>query len=295
MLKRWVLNLAASLARRLPPRTVQRLYRWRALAGFIRRWLNRAAPDGLVEIQVAAGGLQGMRLTLDLHCEKDYWLGTYEPELQAALRHFVQPGMVAFDLGANIGYISLLLARQVGVHGKVFAFEALPENQERLRTHVTMNGFEALIQVIPMAVVDRPGTVRFLLGPSHGMGKVAGSAGRQEIGYKEEIEVEGISLDSFVFEGGHPPPQVIKMDIEGGEVLAIAGMTRLLRMHPPLIFLELHGQEAAQAVWQALSAHAYRLCRMHPPYPVVAALGELDWKAYLVALPPGVDDLRSVA
>jgi len=77
-------------------------------------------------VQVAAGGLQGLRLSLDMQTEKDYWLGTYEPELQAAVADLVKPGMQVYDVGANIGYVSLLLARRVGAAGHVYAFEALP-------------------------------------------------------------------------------------------------------------------------------------------------------------------------
>lgn len=285
-MKTWVLSLAAGLARLLPIPFKRQLYRWKPLADSIRRLLNRAAPPGLTEVRIAAGGLEGMRLKLDLHCEKEYWLGTYETELQAAIHRFVQPGMVAYDVGANIGYISLLLARRVGAQGQVYAFEALPQNLERLRAHVAMNGLEAHIRIIPLAVVDRSGKVHFLIGPSHGTGKVKGSAGREEFAYRGTLEIEGISLDSFVYEQGHPPPQVMKIDIEGGEVLAMAGMSRVLREHPPLIFLELHGEEAARVAWSALKKNDYHLCHMHPPCQEVPSPEALDWKAYLIAFPP---------
>jgi len=61
------------------------VYRSPRLARLIRRGLNRAAPQGSAEVTVAAGGLAGMRLSLDLQSEKEYWLGTYEPELQPAI------------------------------------------------------------------------------------------------------------------------------------------------------------------------------------------------------------------
>jgi hypothetical protein len=127
-----------------------------------------------------------------------------------------------------------------------------------------------------------------MLGPSAGMGKVAGSAGRQDVVYPESIEIEGISLDTFVFEGSNPIPQLVKMDIEGGEVLALPGMARLLSEARPLVFLELHGPQASAAAWQVFKDLDYRVCRMVPGYPKISAPGELDWKAYLVAVPSGV-------
>jgi hypothetical protein len=75
------------------------------------------------------------------------------------------------------------------------------------------------------------------------------------------------------------------MDIEGGEVLALKGMPRLLAEARPLILLELHGPEAARASWETLTAAGYQIHRMEHGYPRVASLDELDWKAYLVAMP----------
>jgi len=66
---------------------------------------------------VAGGDLAGFTILLDMQVDKDYWLGTYEPDLQAALRELVQPGSILYDVGANIGYVSLLLAKAAGRAG----------------------------------------------------------------------------------------------------------------------------------------------------------------------------------
>ena len=281
-----LLSAAAWSARRLPMPVKRLFYRIPPLARLLRGALNRAAPAGLSEVTIAAGGLQGLTMLLDLHSEKDYWLGTYEPELQTALAELVQPGMVAYDVGANAGYISLLLARLAGPQGQVFAFEALPENVERLQRNVALNHLEAQVSVVHAAVIDASRPVRFLIGPSDDMGKAEGSAGRQEMTYTQAIEVTGISLDDFVYTQGHSRPQVIKLDIEGGEVLALPGMRRLLRQVRPLLLIELHGPEAARAAWETLRPAGYRLCQMRRGWPVIKTLDELDWKAYLVAFPP---------
>jgi FkbM family methyltransferase len=139
------------------------------------------------------------------------------------------------------------------------------------------------VTIIPAAVVDKTGPVSFLVGPSGGMGKAQGSAGRQEIAYRGTINVSGISLDEFVYQQGHPPPQLVKMDIEGGEALALPGMRRILQQYHPIVLLELHGPGAAQVAWAELQAAGYRLCRMQPGFPSVPSLEALDWKAYLAA------------
>jgi FkbM family methyltransferase len=282
MMSDLILSIAARIARVLPPGWKRGIYRVKPVASMIRRGLNRAAPQGLTRIVVAAGGLEGLQLELDLQTEKDYWLGTYEPELQAAIRELVQPGWVAYDVGANIGYISLLLARTVGLDGRVVCFEALPANVERLRTNLGMNDLGVSVQVVPGAVVDRTQPVEFLVGPSGGMGKVAGSAGREVI-YQQKLSVAGISLDEFVFAQDNPIPQVIKMDIEGGEILALPGMARLLAEAGPLILMELHGPASVQTAWEYLTRAGYQICRMESGYPAVASPDALDWKAYLIA------------
>lgn len=285
-MQRFYLSSAAFLARVLPSSLKQALYRIKPLARLIRTSLNRAAPQGLTVVTLASGGAQGMRMRLDLQAEKDYWLGTYEPELQKALETFTPQGGVVYDLGANIGYVTLLAARFTGPQGKVHAFEALPENQIRLIDNISLNNLQGQVTVFCGAVVGRGGDIRFLVGPSGGTGKTAGSAGRKDLPYVREIQVPGISLDEYVLEQGHSSPDLVKMDIEGGEVLALPGMQRVLSEVQPVILMELHGPEAGQVAWKTIAEAGYRLHELAPGYPEVRQPAQLNWKAYLLALPP---------
>ena len=96
--------------------------------------------------------------------------------------------------------------------------------------------------------------------------------------------VPGILLDDLVFKGNYPVPDVIKMDIEGGEVMAIKGMRQLLSKTHPLLLIELHGHEAAVVVGGALQEAGYRLFRMEDGYPEVSSPDELDWKSYVIGV-----------
>lgn len=247
--------------------------------------MNRLAPEGKTTVTVSSGSLAGMQLSLDLQSEKDYWLGTYEPELQSTIEDKVSEGMVAYDIGANIGYFSLLLARKVEHTGCVFAFEALPANIQRLRTNVELNNLGSRVKIVPVAIIDRERSARFRIGPSGAMGKVEGSAGRERVNYGETISVEGISLDEYVYKRGNPSPDVVKIDIEGGEALALSGMLRVLNEAKPIIFLEIHGPDAAEFCWNILKAAYYRVCSLQPGYPTITSLQEIDWKANIVAIP----------
>ncbi len=284
VVKKSILWLASRISKYLPGFVINSLYEFRPAAKTIRQVLNLAAPSGLTEVEISAGELAGMKMSLDLQSEKDYWLGTYEPELQAAIRDLVEPGWVAYDVGANIGYITLMLAQAVGNGGEVISFEALPSNIERLLKNVGMNSLAQNIRVIHAAVGADSGPVKFLMGPSGAMGKAQGSAGRMK-GHVNAIEVPGYSLDNFVYREGNRAPNIVKMDIEGGEVLALPGMKRLLNEARPLVFLELHGPEAAKIAWESFENAAYQIARMQSTYPSVTSLDDLDWKSYLIAFP----------
>lgn len=291
-MKGFTLWLAALAARLLPAPIKGGFYRLTPLAKVIRRLLNRAAPHGLVEVTVAGGDLAGARLALDLQREKDLWLGTYEIALQAALRRFVRPGMIAYDIGANIGYVTLLLARAVAPEGKVFAFEPLPANLERLRSNLERNGYAQAVEVVAAAVGERTGRRDFWVHDSGEMGKLEGSAGR-EGGYRSAIRVDLVDLDTFVFDQGHPWPDLVKVDIEGGEVLALPGMKRVLLEVRPIVALESHGPRAADSAWGAFFEAGYSLHRLARGYPRLDSTESLSWKEYLLAL-PGTHDTSDV-
>jgi FkbM family methyltransferase len=280
-----ILSFAGFLAQVLPQSSKRALYRNKPIANLIRKGLNRAAPEGLSEVTIAAGENVGIHMLLDLKKEKDYWLGTYEPELQAVISDLVKPGQIVYDIGANIGFITLLFTKRIGDQGHVYAFEALPANVSRLIHNIELNALEEWVTIIQAAVQDQSGQAEFLVAPSTGMGKVNGSAGRASVDYEESIQVEGISIDGFIEDTRNLLPDILKIDIEGGEVLALPGMVKLLHAHRPILLIELHGIEAAQVTWDHLKQENYRICRMEPEYPQVDKVQDLNWKSYLVAFP----------
>jgi len=280
------LSLAGSASRLLPLPVKLAIYRSPRLARIVRRGLNSLAPPGLISADVVSGNLAGARLWIDFKTEKDYWLGIYEPGLQSAIARLVEPGMVAYDVGASVGYITLMLARAVGEDGRVYAFEALPANLERLRANLENNPEGSWVTVVPAAVTDASGITHFLIGPSSATGKAVGSIGRRELEYPSSIQVDCVSLDEFITTSRNPAPQVLKLDIEGGEVLALPGMRRLLASAKPILLMELHGPEAAQVAWKELTAVKYRLCRMDADFSEAPSLEALEWKEYLIGFPP---------
>jgi FkbM family methyltransferase len=122
----------------------------RALGRIVRPAIRRRAAAG-------TGPLAGMRLLLPSGMEALYLNEPYEPELAAALARLVRPGWTCADVGAHVGYFTLLLARLVGEEGSVLAFEAAPVNAQLLAQNVKLNNLESRVRVENLAVADVSG------------------------------------------------------------------------------------------------------------------------------------------
>ncbi|MFQ5923208.1 MAG: FkbM family methyltransferase [Anaerolineales bacterium] len=277
-----LVRATARIARALPQGARNSLYRLGPISNAIRSMLTRAAPDEIVPVEVAAGPLAGMHLQLDLRTEKDLWLGTYEPALLEAIDHFAGLGLTVFDVGANIGYVSLALAKAVGQIGRIVAFEPLPANLVRLRANMALNPEGERVQIVGAAAGARTTQEPFMVHESSGMGKLQASKGRQAE-YESRLSVEVIALDDWVARSKLTPPELIKIDVEGGEAAVLEGMSSTLKNDRPTILIELHGPEATSAVQKILASAGYALHAMRAGYP---ELGEItSWKTYSVALP----------
>jgi FkbM family methyltransferase len=279
------LRLLAQIIRSVP-RPIRHVFsRAPILGGALQRLLERSAPEAPTEVAVESGLLRGTRLRLNLRVERDYWLGTYERQLMAAIADFCRAGMVVYDLGANIGYTALAFAHAVGRTGRVYAFEPLPDNTRRIVEHVALNGLQEVVQLVPCAVSDHEGFERFDIHYSHLQGRIAAPTEGDTQG--EQSEVPSISLDDFVYQRGNPPPDAIKIDIEGGATKAFPGMVHVLEAKRPIIFLEIHNAAEQQIAWDMLERYGYQMRLLRPGYPRLGSREELaeGWPHQTLALP----------
>lgn len=154
-------------------------------------------------------------------------------------RHFyeaVEPGDVVLDVGANIGQFSLLAAQKVGAGGTVISVEANPATAPLLRQNIAENGLTN-IRVLEMAAWDETATVTLRGGPAENCGAADVVAGAAEGG----IAVRAACLDDVVLELV-AAVDIVKLDIEGAELRALRGMSRILRVNSPrLIYCEING------------------------------------------------------
>lgn len=163
----------------------------------------------------------------------------YEPHVTAAIRQVLKPGMVFLDLGANVGYFSLMAAHLVGPGGRVIAFEPGTDNARLILMSALVNRFDHL-DLYPSAVADSETTFLFdMMFGSNGTlsAEVARALSTEEItGLYYRTLVRTVRLDTVL--RGLPRLDVVKMDIEGAEYRALAGARHLIDTHRPIIFSE---------------------------------------------------------
>ena len=158
--------------------------------------------------------------------------GGYETATRRLIERLLPDGGTFLDVGAHVGFYSLLAARRAGPNGRVFAFEPEPDNFRLLRKNIAENGYDN-ITAIPAAVSDRSGRSEMFVSRQgndrHSLFRNPGSP------LEERTEtVDTTTLDDFAAALGWPAIDLVKMDIEGAEPLALAGMQRLLNRSPQL-------------------------------------------------------------
>jgi FkbM family methyltransferase len=168
--------------------------------------------------------------------------GTIEPEVQRLLVDRLGAGDVLYDVGANLGFFSLLGARRVGPRGAVHAFEPVAENAASLRRSAARNRFDS-ITVHELAVAAESGSGPLLMLADASWARLDGGQPRPEATAERTVEV--VALDHLVEHGRAPPPTLVKIDVEGGEAAVLEGMAGILDRCRPTLLLELHGSHAA--------------------------------------------------
>lgn len=220
---------------------------YRSFWGRLVRLPLRLIPKRMV-LPIMQGRLRGGKWIVGAG-EHGYWLGSYEIHKRQAFEQAIPEGAVVYDIGANVGYFSLLAGALSGPTGHVYAFEPLPRNVAFLRRHVTLNRMEARITVLEAAVSKQAGEAAFDLGASTAMGHLADSG---------EIVVRVVCLDDLLESGELRPPDYMKVDVEGAEYAVLQGARKLLEIYRPVLFLDTHSREAhvpTVALLQSLDYH----------------------------------------
>ncbi|HXT22791.1 MAG TPA: FkbM family methyltransferase [Thermoanaerobaculia bacterium] len=168
--------------------------------------------------------------------------------MQRAAARLIRSGDSVFDIGANVGFHTLLFSRLVGPRGRVTAFEPLDRNLEYLSRHLQLNAAEN-VAVIPVALSDEPGRGFMDARGNPSMARLADDG--------RAVLVE--SLDHLIAANRVPIPQLLKIDVEGAESRVLRGASKTLVEHRPRIILAAHGWRQNDECRDTLLAHGYSI------------------------------------
>jgi FkbM family methyltransferase len=203
-------------------------FSWVPFQDQIGKLLKTILPKGMI-VPILQGKLRGKKWIIgsgNVECA----LGSYEHEKRILFEKEVSKSSVVYDIGAHVGFYTLLASELVGESGKVIAFEPVPRNLNYLKRHLEINRCNN-VKVIEAAVSDKSGISHFNEGPNSSMGHLSEDG---------SLTVNSISIDELVENDKIPTPDYIKIDIEGAELLALKGAKSTLSNYNPTIFLATH-------------------------------------------------------
>jgi FkbM family methyltransferase len=246
------------------------------------RWALRMIPDIPWTLRVEGIGPCRIRLRRN----RSLWLRKpleSESFPFAMLRRLVRPGDVVYDCGANLGVYDRFLTGTLGA-GRVVAFEPSAENRRFLAANLALGGIADRVTVLPLALADEDGVAEFQVDDvqttSGTLSRVTGgrpSEGRRNLRLGPLTDrVLCRRLDTVVAEEKLPPPDVIKIDVEGAEALLLRGAADTLRQWGPRLVVELHGAAVAREVLGLLHELGYACAGKVGPHLHPTGYGRID-------------------
>ncbi len=210
---------------------------------------------------VLCGPLRGMRFVLGSAAGKggggSVYFNMVERGKTRAFSNILGAGSVVFDIGANVGYYTLLSSKLVGKEGMVLAFEPLVRNLFYLYRHVVLNRVENVL-IIPMACSNRLDIANFSMGENCAAGHLEGNtmAGETRWGMNRMTFLSTVTVDHVVKHTGIAP-DVLKIDVEGAEFEVLQGAYHTLMEKKPVILFAVHSSELLLACTDYLKGIGY--------------------------------------
>jgi FkbM family methyltransferase len=257
--------------------------------------------SGTVTVTIPDGPNAGLRLHVDQSMPLYYWLKeSHDQDLVRELQSRIAPGMVVMDVGANIGYNTMMFARWVGAAGRVLSFEPDPMNMQRLRRHCEINELKG-VELLPLALSDQEGQLRFA-AIGQGQSRVLTNDTADN---DETVMVEAVRMDDVAVSLGLERLDAIKIDVEDHEVAVLRGCEETLGRFKPFVLIEVHSVESLIGCSAVLRKLGYTVEPIDSPelYGRLLAsnpesVDEQDRAAFdrgqIMATPPRAED-RSIA
>lgn len=250
------------------------------LARLARRAVPESQHQGIFQTP------DGLRLNLDLRTYPDITMavGLYELDTARLIHRLLKANSWFVDVGANLGYFTMLAAKWTAPAGRVDAFEPDPINRQRLEQHLHENSLGDRVRIYPIAASSQAGEVELThpksAGANHGMASIYKSLA----GDGESFTVPTARVDQ-VLDG---TPDLIKLDIEGAELAATEGMEKILRApKPPKLIIEHNPTSCAAAGYRPADIFQ-KLIGFQPRYRVYW----IGWRLKQIKSP---DELNSIS
>jgi FkbM family methyltransferase len=260
------------------------------LADRLGRLLRRLRARRLARPAYVALGRYGAAVTRDGHrihlLADDLSLtptvaltGVWEPHVASLLRRLLRPGMLVAEGGANVGCHTLVMAEAIGPAGRLHAFEPVPDFPPLLERTLAANRLAARVVLHERALLDRVRPIELLLDPTMlGSGHLA--MVHASTRYSRRVAAQATTLDAALAAEGDRPLDLLRLDIEGSEALALHGAEATIRRSPRLRIvmewsppmLAARCDPAAEAAWLAglgfrfwrIGRHGWRGHALHP-------------------------------
>jgi FkbM family methyltransferase len=207
-------------------------------------------------------------MDIDTSSEVDMriYFNIMDVEVKRTISKYVHQGETALDIGANIGYFTLLMAHRVGSRGRVHSFEPNSPVCQRMAQHVLKNGFEDRVIVHDCAVSNVSGSIQLSIYDDPGLSSILP---RPDI-EGTVVEARVVTLDGLFSSGEIGVPDFIKIDVEGAELFVLEGGEELIRQVRPIIVTEISPEQkklfdyTATDIRQWAHEHSYSFGFLHP-------------------------------
>ncbi len=186
--------------------------------------------------------LSGADRSITPHIIRD---GYFDLGMTKFFQHQLRPGMVYVDVGANMGVYAVVAAGCVGRNGRVVAIEAIPWLARMVSDNLTMNGFQSISTVLPVAAANIDGELTIyefdrFQGSNTMRADIVQSAETRYHVTATPLQVRARRLSDMFAEGLFPRPDLIKIDVEGFEMEVVLGARALFVEHKPSLVMEWH-------------------------------------------------------
>lgn len=223
----------------------------RDVDAFIARCRSAASATYLGEGRIMCSALgrfravvdaDDMGLTPNLACD-----GFWEPGISVAMAAVLEPGMVAVDIGANIGYFTLLMADRVGPRGRVVAIEANPALAELVAETIILNRLDDVVTLHNCAAADAEGSLDFFIVPGRNLNSgIVLEEWRDRVDPVNVRKIPAAPADTLLAELGRV--DLVKIDVEGAEHMVLAGLEATIAANPGIaIIVEYNFKRHSQA------------------------------------------------